>query len=227
MPPKGKKKPVDFNNLGTAGNDIVQVPHPIISNVVSTFSLGMKLDLKKIAEEQQFVEFNPANFAAATLRVKEPRTTALAFQSGNMVCTGAATEHHSRLAARKYVRILQKIGLRVSFNNFKIQNIVAAAATGFTIKLHDIAADFGPYTSYEAELFPGLIFRSIEPKLVFLIFRSGKVVITGAKHKSEITSTYESLYRNILVKYKDIDGSTSSSSEYRNQTRQNKMVKIV
>jgi TATA-box binding protein (TBP) (component of TFIID and TFIIIB) len=32
---------------------------------------------------------------------------------------------------------------------------------------------------YEPELFPGLIYRMKEPKIVLLIFVSGKVVLTG------------------------------------------------
>jgi len=34
---------------------------------------------------------------------------------------------------------------------------------------------------YEPELFPGLIYRMVDPKVVLLIFVSGKVVLTGAK----------------------------------------------
>ena len=37
------------------------------------------------------------------------------------------------------------------------------------------------YCSYEPELFPGLIYRMKVPKVVLLIFVSGKVVLTGAK----------------------------------------------
>ena len=35
---------------------------------------------------------------------------------------------------------------------------------------------------YEPELFPGLIYRMKEPKVVLLIFVSGKVVLTGSSH---------------------------------------------
>ena len=39
---------------------------------------------------------------------------------------------------------------------------------------------------YEPEQFPGLIYRLDFPKVVCLIFGSGKMVITGARHKDEI-----------------------------------------
>ncbi len=36
--------------------------------------------------------------------------------------------------------------------------------------------------SYEPELFPGLIYRMVKPRIVLLIFVSGKVVLTGMLH---------------------------------------------
>lgn len=59
-------------------------------------------------------EYNPKRFAAVIMRIREPRTTALIFSSGKMVCTGAKSEEDSRLAARKYARIIQKLGFTVS-----------------------------------------------------------------------------------------------------------------
>ena len=43
---------------------------------------------------------------------------------GKMVCTGAKSEEDSRLAARKYARIVQKLGFPTKFKDFKIQNMV-------------------------------------------------------------------------------------------------------
>ena len=47
---------------------------------------------------------------------------------------------------------------------------------------------------YEPELFPGLIYRMVKPKIVLLIFVSGKIVLTGAKIRSEIYTAFESIY---------------------------------
>lgn len=38
------------------------------------------------------------------------------------------------------------------------------------------------------ELFPGLIYRMMKPKIVLLIFVSGKIVLTGAKVREEMMS---------------------------------------
>lgn len=81
---------------------------------MSTVNLNCKLDLKKIALHARNAEYNPKRFAAVIMRIREPRTTALIFSSGKMVCTGAKSEEDSRLAARKYARIIQKLGFTVS-----------------------------------------------------------------------------------------------------------------
>lgn len=63
-------------------------------------------------------------FAAVIMRIRDPKTTALIFASGKMVVTGAKSEDDSRLASRKYARIIQKLGFNAKFTDFKIQNIV-------------------------------------------------------------------------------------------------------
>lgn len=65
-------------------------------------------------------------FAAVIMRIREPKTTALIFASGKMVVTGAKSEDDSRLASRKYARIIQKLGFEAKFTEFKIQNIVGS-----------------------------------------------------------------------------------------------------
>ena len=47
---------------------------------------------------------------------------------------------------------------------------------------------------YEPELFPGLIYRMVQPKIVLLIFVSGKVVLTGGKVRKEIYHAFEQIY---------------------------------
>ena len=217
---KPKRKRINPDDFRHVRGQIEKLPKFELQNVVATFNLGVDhLDLRAIALEKPFIEYNPQKFAAATIRIREPRTTALAFASGNMVCTGAKTEIKSRLAGRKYVRILQKHGIPVSFRNFKIQNIVASAEIPHTLKLLELSRAYGPYVSYEPDLFPGLVFRTTAPKLVFLLFRSGKIVITGAKCRQEIADTFKSLFFGIIVNYIDYDDTSASSSDYRAKMR--------
>ncbi|KAJ3613603.1 hypothetical protein NHX12_019849 [Muraenolepis orangiensis] len=163
-------------------------------NIVSTVNLGCPLDLKFIALQARNAEYNPKRFAAVIMRIRDPRTTALIFSSGKMVCTGAKSEEQSRLAARKYARVVQKLGFPARFLDFKIQNMVASCDVCFPIRLEGLVLTHQQFSSYEPELFPGLIYRMVKPRIVLLIFVSGKVVLTGAKERQEIYDAFENIY---------------------------------
>lgn len=147
------------------------------------------------------------------MRIRDPKTTALIFASGKMVVTGAKSEDDSRLAARKYARIIQKLGFDAKFSEFKIQNIVGSCDVKFPIRLEGLAYSHGQFSSYEPEvrldtvivtktkfhqfaiqLFPGLIYRMLKPKVVLLIFVSGKIVLTGAKVNIILFTHVQSIY---------------------------------
>jgi transcription initiation factor TFIID TATA-box-binding protein len=168
---------------------------PTLQNIVSTVNLGCKLDLKSIAMRARNAEYNPRRFAAVILRIRDPKTTALVFHSGKMVVTGAKSEDLARLAARKYARIIQKLGFTaIQFLDFTIQNIVGSCDVKFPIRLEGLALDHEDFSSYEPELFPGLIYRMVLPKIVLLIFVSGKIVLTGAKSREQIYEAFEYIY---------------------------------
>ncbi|XP_041469704.1 TATA-box-binding protein [Lytechinus variegatus] len=167
---------------------------PQLQNIVSTVNLSCKLELKKIALHARNAEYNPKRFAAVIMRIREPRTTALIFSSGKMVCTGAKSEDDSRLAARKYARVVQKLGFAAKFLDFKIQNMVGSCDVKFPIRLEGLVLTHGQFSSYEPELFPGLIYRMVKPRIVLLIFVSGKVVLTGAKVRQEIYDAFNNIY---------------------------------
>lgn len=63
---------------------------------------------------------------------------------------------------------------------------------------------------YEPELFPGLIYRMVQPKIVLLIFVSGKVVLTGGKVRNEIYAAFEQIYP-VLQEFRKASTSASTS----------------
>ena len=166
---------------------------PKLQNIVSTANFKCILDLREIALKAKNAEYNPRRFAAVIMRIKEPKTTALIFSSGKMVCTGARTEEESRQASRIYAKIILKLGFPVKFSEFTVQNIVASCDVKFPIRLEGLANTFLKFCSYEPEMFPGLIFHMLEPKIVLLIFVSGKIVLTGAKKREDIYRAYQKI----------------------------------
>jgi len=61
-----------------------------------------------------------------------------------------------------------------------IENVVASASVDQKLDLNEITKKF-PDTEYHPDQFPGLVFRLKVPKTATLVFRTGKMVCTGAK----------------------------------------------
>jgi transcription initiation factor TFIID TATA-box-binding protein len=152
-----------------------------VENVVATASLDQKLDLMAIMKVFVNVEYRPKKFPGLVFRLKRPKTATLIFSTGKMVCTGAKSEKMARSAVKKVVRELKNNGIIIlSTPKIEIQNIVATANLHGKVDL-EAAADIMENVMYEPEQFPGLIYRMGDPKVVILIFASGKLVCTGAK----------------------------------------------
>ena len=157
---------------------------PQIQNIVCTCNLGSTLYLPFLVRALPCAEYNSKRFAAVTSRIVNPKSTALFFGSGKVVCTGTKTKNAARLALHKFVRMVRGLKLQVSMYNFEIQNVVASATLPYMVDLSALRTRCGAEASYEPELFPGMIYRPCHTHLVFLIFSSGRTVITGAKNTS-------------------------------------------
>lgn len=114
-----------------------EMPKPILQNIVSTVNLDVRLDLNQIAKTALNSEYNPKRFSAVIMRIRDPRSTALIFNNGKIVCTGTKSEESSRLAARRFARIIQRLGYNVQFNEFKVQNLVASCDCKFRLQLEE------------------------------------------------------------------------------------------
>lgn len=171
-----------------------------IENVVASATLNQKVDLNAVVKSYPGVEYRPEQFPGLVFRLKRPKTATLIFNSGKMVCTGAKSEKEARRAVIKVIKELQRGGIIIiSKPELKIQNIVASASLGGTIDLEKAAYSLGK-TMYEPEQFPGLIYRMDDPKVVILLFASGKLVCTGAKREQDVYDAVNKLHRMLEEK---------------------------
>jgi len=190
----------DFDDEALKRNIIDQDLSISIENVVASASLDQKIDLLAIMKVFRNVEYRPKQFPGLVFRLKRPKTATLIFSSGKMVCTGAKSEKLSKRAVNKVVRELKNNGIIILGKpTITIQNIVASANLHGKIDL-ETAADIMENVMYEPEQFPGLIYRMSEPKVVMLLFASGKLVCTGAKHEDMVKEAVEKLHE-ILQDY--------------------------
>jgi len=171
-----------------------------IENVVSSATLHQKIDLNAVVKGNPLVEYRPEKFPGLVFRLKKPKTAILIFSTGKMVCTGAKSEKESKKAVMKVIRELKKSGIIIIGKaEIKVVNMVASANLLGRIELEDCAYSLGR-TMYEPEQFPGLIYRMDEPKVVILLFASGKLVCTGATKEEHVYEAVDKLHKTLEEK---------------------------
>lgn len=170
-----------------------------VVNIVVSTALQHDIPLEKMAAMLSNTEYNPEQFPGLVIRIKEPKTSALIFSSGKVVCTGARSMDKVRESIKKIIKSLEKIGIKIKIEpKVKIQNIVASGTIGMDLNLNVLAMKL-KNTEYEPEQFPGLVYKlsDNESKATFLLFSNGKVVCTGTKSEKEVHVALDKLIANL------------------------------
>ncbi len=172
-----------------------------IENVVATSTIGADLNLNAIALALEGAEYEPEQFPGIVYRIKDPKTATLIFRSGKIVCTGAKSDAAVKKAINIVVANLADSGFEVKRDpEVKVENMVATIDLEAKLNLTTIALSLGmENVEYEPEQFPGLVYRMDDPKVVALLFSSGKVVCTGAKRSEDITRAVERIQGELLT----------------------------
>ncbi|MBU4300131.1 MAG: TATA-box-binding protein [Nanoarchaeota archaeon] len=171
-----------------------------IQNVVISVDTGTRMLLDVLARHLENAEYEPESFPGLVYRIKEPKASTLIFTTGKIICSGAKSFDEAKLAITKLIKKFREIGLKVpSEPKTEIVNIVASAELGARLDLNKIVFELGE-CEYEPEQFPGLVYRLDSPKVVFLIFNSGKLVCTGARSEKAVELAVD----NLRKKLKDI-----------------------
>ena len=154
-----------------------------IENIVASAKVTDYLDLPVLASNIKDAEYNKKRFPGVVLRMQDPKIAALVFGSGKVVLTGAKSIDNVGKGLNILGGLLRKQGIEIPKKlEFKIQNIVTSADLATAINLNKIAVGFNlDKIEYEPEQFPGLVYRLDDPKVVVLLFGSGKLIITGGK----------------------------------------------
>jgi len=170
-----------------------------IENVVASTNLGEELDLQSIALALDGAEYEPEQFPGLIYRLKEPKTATLLFRSGKVVCTGGRSLPHVEEAITKVAKQIEKAGIKIKIKpKVEVQNIVASSDLGQEINLNAIAISLGlERVEYEPEQFPGLVYRLDSPKVVVLLFGSGKLVCTGAKVEEDAAAAVDKITKEL------------------------------
>ena len=188
-----------------------EFPQIAVTNIVSTVNLGLKLNLDFIDLFLKNVIYKKGS-KKLTMKIKEPKATAIIYNTGKLICTGATSEEDSRKATKIFAKIIKAHGYDVQFNDYKIDNISATIELKFEISLkqlndylyskHNISTEYKKdNVYYNPEIFSGLIYPMENPKLTAFIFSSGKINFVGAKERNNIYKALEYIYP-LVIKFK-------------------------
>ena len=164
-----------------------------IVNIVVSTSLEHDIPLIKLAETLPNTEYNPEQFPGLVMRIKDPKTSALIFSSGKVVCTGAKSLTKVRESISKIIKNLAKIRIRIKVKpKIIVQNMVASGNIFMDLNLNSLAMKL-PNTEYEPEQFPGLVFKLKDTRATFLLFSNGKIVCTGTRSETKLREAVDQL----------------------------------
>ena len=171
------------------------------ANYVFTTSLCCKFDLRELTMKACNMEYNPRKFSAIIYKDKKFRTTILIFSTGYLVITGVKKPQVALQSVKNLVKLVKNIGYKPILQDLMVRNITASYTLPYQINLDKFCEKHKNVCSYEMELFSGCFYRSqLENKVVVILFKSGKVIITGAKKDDQIENVF---YREVLGKIEE------------------------
>ena len=190
-----------------------------ISNLVISVNFNKKIDINKVLENLEDVEYEPSTFPGLIVRLGE--ITCLLFSSGRAVVPGLGRFYNQyikekkpsnkldekiiyEIVKEKVVKKLKEKGIDVPDEfEIEIDNIVIKADLVVDhIDLNKIYQMKDKLISefkldrivYEPERFPGMrIGLGPDVGVTCLLFRSGKVVIAGSKDLKTVNKALEKL----------------------------------
>ena len=168
-----------------------------IQNIVVSASLKHDIPLIRLAEALPNTEYNPEQFPGLVMRIKEPKTSALIFSSGKIVCTGAKSLADIKESIKKIIQNVGKIGVKITAKpDIQVQNMVASGSIGVDLNLNTLAVELDN-TEYEPEQFPGLVYKLPGTRATFLLFSNGKIVCTGTRSEAKLNEAVDKLVDNL------------------------------
>jgi len=177
-----------------------------IVNIVARGHLGREIDLpelkKDILTDEVYIKGPGLYF-----KLSEDSPTITLARSGKYIITGCSSEEELNKEHERTLHYLSSLNLldKPRDQSFEIVNVVSTYSLDTPLDLNNLVIQLGfEETEYEPEQFPGVIYRPSEYNIVFLIFGSGKVVITGASSVEDAEESTKYL-TDVFAQYQSVD----------------------
>ncbi|MBP2132249.1 transcription initiation factor TFIID TATA-box-binding protein [Methanomicrobium sp. W14] len=159
-----------------------------IENIVASGEIADSISLEEVSRQIDTCELNTKRFPGAVYRIEKPKIASLIFSSGKIVLTGIRKKDDLKAGLDIIISSLKNVGVKTFDKpNVAITNIVCSYDIGKQVNLNRVVVTLNlENIEYEPEQFPGLVYRIEEPKIVALIFSSGKIILTGGKNLDDV-----------------------------------------
>lgn len=121
--------------------------------------------------------------------MQNPKSVALLFSSGRIILTGLRNTEDIPAILQNLQNKLKEVGIIcLDKPQVAVNNMVCSYDLGYPLNLVRVVLTLmdSENIEYEPEVFPGLVCRISEPKIVFLLFSSGKIIITGGRNLEDV-----------------------------------------
>ncbi|MFH0966402.1 MAG: TATA-box-binding protein [Methanobacteriota archaeon] len=159
-----------------------------IENIVASGSIADTIDLEMISAKIETCELNKKRFPGAVYRIQNPKMAILIFSSGKVVMTGVKSQEDLTCGLDILIQKMKEVGVTCHDTpGVAITNMVCSYDIGAKINLNKMIMSLSlERIEYEPEQFPGLVYRIENPKVVALVFSSGKIILTGGKNMEDV-----------------------------------------
>jgi transcription initiation factor TFIID TATA-box-binding protein len=164
-----------------------------IVNIIANTNLHERLNLTKIRESFEDVEYEPEIYFAAIYRLKNPKCSILLNSSGKIIFSGATSIKDIEDAREILLKKLRNLGYSPAEDAILIQNIVVLVKIPREIDFNRISAN-DLKMNLELKFDKSrCVIKNKKPKFTAIIFRTGKCLIAGLKDENTITAVLKFL----------------------------------
>ncbi len=168
-----------------------------IVNIVATVILAEPLDLDEVHRHLPDSKFPKAVSPWLQYRLQPENYYTTFYKSGKFLVTGVTSPDEIRPIADRIVSILKKNAIKVKISEIRIHNFVVVDTIGHKVQFDKIVASLPDANiEYEPEQFPAMIIK--DGGHSFLLFNSGKVILTGVKDMESIVPAFEKFKKKII-----------------------------
>ena len=159
-----------------------------VENIVASGVVAESIDLVKFSENTGNCKLNKKRFPGAVYRIEDPKIACLIFSSGKIVLTGIRNHKALTDGLAIVIKSLKKVGIEpLKEPKVAITNMVCSYNLGKYININKLTVTLNlENIEYEPGQFPGLVYRIKDPKIVVLIFSSGKIILTGGRNLEDV-----------------------------------------